>query len=177
MSGTTHSPTFLPSQLTLSPLYLPQISTDLVASRYPCQPQTPWQFSSVLRTFCLDVLTASLGGRVCAGEHAVTVASFSLFHPMRRSTIKIHPNFSEAPHLRSSIPTVSHPKTDSSKKSSCIPMNTPIAQGHIYVMFRYKIGILTFLSQGDPSFRKHITENVLALDRRTRAMQEQNNRR
>ena len=38
-----------------------------------------------------------------------------------------------------------------------------MAQGHIYVVFRNKIGILTILSQGAPSFREHTSEEVLPL--------------
>ena len=41
---------------------------------------------------------------------------------MRRSTIEVHPTFSEAPHLRSSIP---HPKTDFSKKQIASRRITP----------------------------------------------------
>ena len=48
-----------------------------------------------------------------------------VFCVKRRSTIEVDPNFSKAPHLRSSIP---HPNTDVSKKINCTPMNNSMAQ-------------------------------------------------
>ena len=54
--------------------------------------------------------------------------------------IEVDPEFSEAPHLRSSIP---HPKTDFSKKSNCIAANSPKARV-------YK----TFFSKSRLAFRR-----------------------
>ena len=57
---------------------------------------------------------------------------------LRRSTIGVHPNVSEAPFLRSFI---SHPTADFSKTSHCIPMNNLMAQVYKNVFGRNKIGI------------------------------------
>ena len=45
---------------------------------------------------------------------------------MRLSTVEAHPNFSEAPHLRSSIPL---PENWLQQKSNCTPTNNPMAPG------------------------------------------------
>ena len=67
--------------------------------------------------------------------------------------------FSEAPHLRSSIP---HPKTDFGKNIYiCIPMNNPVAQVYQNVIFRNKIVIPTILGKRSPSFRNYFCGNVL----------------
>ena len=56
----------------------------------------------------------------------------------RRSTIEVHPIFSEAPHLRSSIP---RPKTDFQQKSKCLVANNPMAQVYkTFFFFGIKIG-------------------------------------
>ena len=57
---------------------------------------------------------------------------------MRRSAIEFHPNVSEAPHLRSSVP---RPKIDF--VGNFLPMNNPIAQVSKNAIFRNKIGIPT----------------------------------
>ena len=64
-------------------------------------------------------------------------------HGKRRSTIEVHPKFSEAPHLRSSSTS---PEYRLQLKSNCIPMNNPMAQVYQNVFFRNKIGIATILS-------------------------------
>ena len=60
----------------------------------------------------------------------------------RRSTIEVHPNFSEAQYLRSSIP---HPKTDLNKKPSWIPTNHSMAQVTNMPFFETNFDILTIL--------------------------------
>ena len=60
----------------------------------------------------------------------------------RRSSIEVHPEHSEAPHLKSSMP---QPTPDFSKKSSSIPMGGPMIQGCKNVIFRDKIDIPTIL--------------------------------
>ena len=69
---------------------------------------------------------------------------------------EVHPNFSEAPHLRGSIP---HPKTDFSKNQIAPPMNNPMAQLYKNVIFRNKIGIPTIF----PVFKKRFSGDVLPL--------------
>ena len=46
----------------------------------------------------------------------------ALIEAVRHSTIEVHPEVSEAPHLKSSLP---HPKTDFSLVSDCIPTILP----------------------------------------------------
>ena len=53
---------------------------------------------------------------------------------MRRSPVEVHPNFSEAPHSRSSTP---HPKTDLSKNQIASRRIIPCPNRH--VIFRNKI--------------------------------------
>ena len=83
----------------------------------------------------------------------------------RHSAIEVHPNFSEAPHSRSSIP---HPKTCFSKKSKFIATNNPMARA--YKSFFFRNSRLTFRQfgggQGTPSFRNKIAERCY-LYRRT----------
>ena len=83
---------------------------------------------------------------------------------LRRSTIEIHPKFSEAPHSRSSIP---HPKTGLQQKSNCIAVNNPMAQ--VYTKRLFSTSRLTFRrfgGKGIPSFRNKIAE-MCYLYRRT----------
>ena len=76
--------------------------------------------------------------------------------------IEIPPRFSEAPHLRSSIP---HPKTDFSKNQIASRRILPWAES-TNVFFEIKIGIPTISGQGTPSFRNKIAE-MCYLYRRT----------
>ena len=72
-----------------------------------------------------------------------------LFHPlpfMRRSTIELHPIFSEAPHVRSSMP---HPKTDLKQKSYRIAANNPMARVYKTFFIEIKIGVK------EPSFSEN----------------------
>ena len=66
----------------------------------------------------------------------------SFLRQKRRSTTEVYPNFSEDPHLRSSILIVSHPKTGFNKNAIASPMNNPMA--HVCMrkrhIFRKKIG-------------------------------------
>ena len=62
---------------------------------------------------------------------------FTTKYILRRSTIDVHPNCFEAPHLRSSIP---HPKTDFNKIYLCA-----VAQVYRNVIFRTMIDIATIL--------------------------------
>ena len=61
---------------------------------------------------------------------------------LRRSTIEVHSTFSEAPHLRNSIP---HPKTDFSKKQIASWWIIPWPQVYKNVSVRNKNGIATSL--------------------------------
>ena len=97
--------------------------------------------------------------RLCC--EVTTHSVFTL--PERRSTIEVHPPFSEAPHLRSPIPL---PKTDFSKKQKCIAANHPMARVFTTFLFEIKIGIQTIWAQVTPFFRNKITE-MCYLYRRT----------
>ena len=85
----------------------------------------------------------------------------------RRSTVEVHPNFSEAQYLRSSIP---HPKTDLNKKPNWIPTNHPMAQVTNMPFFETNFGILTILGFRIPviqktfyrKFASSIVERVIA---------------
>ena len=78
----------------------------------------------------------------------------------RRSTIEVHPSFSEAPHhLRSSIP---HAKTYFiQQKSNCIATKNPMAQVYKTFFFRNQDW-----GEGIPCFRNKIAV-MCYLDRRT----------
>ena len=67
----------------------------------------------------------------------------------RRSAIDIHPIFSEAPRLRSSIP---HPKTDFSKNQHASRRIIPWPKPTKRFFFEMKIGIPTIWDQGTTSF-------------------------
>ena len=75
---------------------------------------------------------------------------------VRRSKIEVHPNFSESPHLRSSIP---HPKTDFSKNYNgsrrIIPWRSKSTERFLVEI---KIDIPTIRGQETPPFRKQIAE-------------------
>ena len=58
------------------------------------------------------------------GRDRAVPAGVARFVPMRRSSIEV----SEAPHSRSSILIVSHPKTDFNKKINCLPVTNPMAK-------------------------------------------------
>ena len=85
----------------------------------------------------------------------------------RRSTIEVHPKFSEAPYFGSSIP---HTITDLTKISNRIPMNNPMAQ-------EYKYPGMPFFETGlafrrcwveEPRCSEHIPTEMCYLYRRTR---------
>ena len=80
-----------------------------------------------------------------------------------RSTIEVHLNVSDVPHLRSSIP---HPKTDFSKKRHASRRIIPWPKSR-KSFFEIKIGIPTILGSRNPVFQKQNSGNVLYLHRIT----------
>ena len=64
---------------------------------------------------------------------------------------EVHPNFSEAPHLRSPKP---HPKTVFSENQTAFSMDNHVARVYRNAIFRSNTGIPTILGQGTPSFSK-----------------------
>ena len=78
--------------------------------------------------------------------------SFSL---QRRSTIKVHPNFSEAPQLRSSVPP---PENRLRQKSNGIPMNDPTAQVFKNVIFETRLAFSDDFGLRSPVIQKKIAE-------------------
>ena len=80
-----------------------------------------------------------------------------------RSTIEVNPNFSEAPHLRSSTP---HPKTDFGKKYNASWQIVPWPKSTKSFFFKTKIEIPTIWGLGTPSIRNKIAE-MCYLYRRT----------
>ena len=85
-------------------------------------------------------------------------------HNPRHSTIEVHPKFSEAPHLRSSIP---HPITDFSKNQKASRRKLPGPKSTTSFFFEIKIGNPTISGQGTPSFRNNIAEMCFLYYRRT----------
>ena len=88
------------------------------------------------------LVLATLSRTICEGMMRVEALSSMRRDAERRSTIKVHPIFSEAPHVRGSTP---RPKTGSEKKTKCILMNNSMARVYSYVIFRNKIGLPTIL--------------------------------
>ena len=66
---------------------------------------------------------------------------FRLAPPMRRSTVEVHPELSEAPHLRSSLP---HPKNDIGK-TQLLADGKSHGPNILNVIFRSKIDVSTIL--------------------------------
>ena len=92
------------------------------------------------------------------------VAALPLFPLLRRSTIEVHPNFSEAPHSRSSIP---HAKTNLNENQNASRRIIPWPKSSKRFFFsEIKIDIPTICSQGTPSFGNKIAE-MCYLYRRT----------
>ena len=82
---------------------------------------------------------------------------------LRCSTIEVHPNFSEAPFLRSSIPL---PKTDFSKNQIASRRIIPLPESTIVFFSNSSLAFRRFWDQGTPSFRNKIPE-ICYLHRRT----------
>ena len=77
----------------------------------------------------------------------------------RSTIIEVHPNFSEAPHLRSSIPP---PKTDSSKNQIASRRIIPWPES-TNVFFRNQGWRCDDLGSRNPVFQKQYSRNVLPL--------------
>ena len=69
--------------------------------------------------------------------------------------IAVHPEFTEAPHLRSSIP---HPKTDFSKNQIASRRIIPWPESTKRFFSEIKIGIPTIWGVGTPSFKNKTAE-------------------
>ena len=87
------------------------------------------------------------------GLHSCLVSR--LLVPRRSTVVEVHPDSSEAPHLKS---TLSHPKNGLRGKNEFLPDENsrgPSIQNHI---FRNKIDVPTILGGGGPSFRNKKAE-------------------
>ena len=83
--------------------------------------------------------------------------------PPRRSTIEVHPEFSEAPHFRSSIP---HPKTDCSKNQNASRRKLPWPKSTKSFFSKSRLAFRRFGVKQKTSFRNKIAE-MCYLYRRT----------
>ena len=98
---------------------------------------------------------------------------------MRRSKIEVHPEFSEASHLKSSIQVphpmlAPHPKTDFNENQIAIPMNDLMAQVYKNVILRNDIAIRRrFWVFKEPRIRrKKVLAEMCYLYRGTRHIQQ-----
>ena len=74
--------------------------------------------------------------------------------------MEVHPNFSDAPRLRSSIP---HPETDFSQNQNASRRIIPRPKSAKRFFFEIKIGISDDSSSRNPVFQKQNSGNVLPL--------------
>ena len=126
--------------------------------------------TNTLRAFCMYTHLPSGALRTRISSAPPTSASFARptdgccnrYFVRRRSTIGIHPDFSEALSLEELHTSPGHWLQ---QKSNCLPMNNPMAQVYKIDIFRNKIGSPTILAEGTPSFRKYVSGNVLSLYR------------
>ena len=85
---------------------------------------------------------------------------FERAQQVRRSTIKVHPNFSKAPHLRSSLP---HLKTDFSKKTQIASRRIILGPSLENVFFSKPRMAFRRFGLKEPVFQKQHSGNVLPL--------------
>ena len=91
----------------------------------------------------------------CLYFNVVSLVLSGLMAPKRRSTIEVHPSFSEAPHLRSSVP---RPKTGSSKNQNASRRIIPWPKSTKRFFFRNQDRHTDDLGSRSPVFQKQIAE-------------------